>query len=66
MLCEVCGTKFMTKQPRRAKYCSRQCGGRARRIRIRYQEWLEARKARNALVEKAIKEEAATYVASNA
>ena len=37
--CQVCGTKFKTKLPTRAKWCSNACKSRMRRAEVRYEKW---------------------------
>src|SRR6516164_6324486 len=38
--CQMCGTKFKTRFPTRAKYCSRACRARYHRKMVSYRQWI--------------------------
>jgi len=40
VLCQMCGKKFRTKYPTRARYCSEACRSRWKRVHRRYRSWL--------------------------
>ena len=57
MLCQMCGNRFQTKLPTRAKYCSLACRVRAFRTNTRYGKWLAHEEAKAALFNEELKKE---------
>jgi hypothetical protein len=39
VLCQMCGTKFLTRFPTRAMYCSSACAQRGVRVKRRFAKW---------------------------
>ena len=61
MLCRMCGTRFHTKFPARAKYCSLACRARAFRTNKRFATWQAAEIAKSTLIREELMKEAKAH-----
>jgi len=57
MLCRMCGTRFHTKFPARAKYCSLACRARAFRNNKRFKTWHAIETAKATLIREELMKE---------